>query len=44
LSDSLWGDVADLPELEGEERTSRLREHTRRMERLLAMQEQMMGK
>lgn len=43
LTDSLRADLAELPELEGEELTVRLREHTRRVERLLAMQEQMMG-
>ena len=43
LTDSLRADLAALPQLEGEELSTRLREHTTRVERLLAMQGQMMG-
>ncbi len=43
LSDSLRADLAALPQLEGEELAARLQEHTKRMERLLGMQEQIMG-
>ena len=43
LADSLRTDLAALPQLEGEELTTRLREHAKRVERLLAMPGQMMG-
>jgi hypothetical protein len=43
LTDSVRADLAALPQLEGEELATRLREHAERVERLLAMQEQMMG-
>ena len=43
LSDSLRADLAALPQLEGEELATRLREHTKRVERLLAMQGQVPG-
>jgi hypothetical protein len=43
LKDSLSADLAALPQLEGEELAARLREHTKRVERLLAMHGPMMG-
>jgi hypothetical protein len=43
LTDSLEADLTELPRLEGEELTARLREHTKRVERLLAMQGQVPG-
>jgi hypothetical protein len=43
LADSLRADLAALPQLEGEELAARLREHTNRVERLLAMHGPMMG-
>jgi len=43
LTDSLRADLAALPQLEGEELAARLREHTKRVERLLAMHGPMRG-
>ena len=43
LKDSLRADLAALPRLEGEELATRLREHTKRVERLLVMHGPMMG-
>jgi hypothetical protein len=43
LTDSLKADLAELPGLEGEALTARLREHSKRVERLLAMHEPTMG-
>jgi hypothetical protein len=43
LADSVRADLAALPQLQGEELATRLREHAERVERLLAMQEQMLG-
>jgi hypothetical protein len=44
LRDSVRADLAELPTLEGGELSARLRRHTERVQRLLAMQEQMVGK
>jgi hypothetical protein len=43
LQDSVRADLAALPQLEGEELATRLREHTKRVERLLARHRPMMG-
>lgn len=44
LSDSVKRDLADLPQLEGQELSRRVRSHSERVKRLLAMHEQMMEK
>jgi hypothetical protein len=44
LSDSVKQDLADLPNLKGQELSARMRGHADRVKRLLAMHEKMMGK
>jgi hypothetical protein len=44
LTDSVKEDLAELPNLKGQERSARMRTHADRVKRLLAMHEQMMGK
>ena len=44
LTDSVKRDLAELPDLKGQELSVRMRAHTDRVERLLAMHEQMMTK
>jgi hypothetical protein len=44
LTDSVKQDLADLPSLKGQQLSARMRAHTGRVERLIAMHEKMMGK
>jgi hypothetical protein len=44
LTDSVKEDLAELPNLKGQELTARMRAHDERVKRLMAMHEQMMGK
>jgi hypothetical protein len=44
LTDSVKQDLAELPNLKGQELSARMRGHADRVKRLLAMHEQMMGK
>ena len=44
LADSVKQDLADLPNLKGQELSARMRGHADRVKRLLAMHEKMMGK
>jgi hypothetical protein len=44
LMDSVKQDLAELPGLKGQELSARMRGHTDRAKRLMAMHEQMMGK
>jgi hypothetical protein len=44
LTDSVKQDLADLPNLKGQELSARMRGHADRVKRLLAMHEKMMGK
>ena len=44
LTDSVKRDLADLPNLKGQELSARMRAHTDRVKRLIAMHEKMMGK
>jgi hypothetical protein len=44
LTDSVKRDLADLPNLKGQELSSRMRSHAERVKRLIAMHEQMMRK
>lgn len=44
LTDSVKEDLAELPNLKGQELTARMRAHDERVKRLIAMHEQMMGK
>jgi hypothetical protein len=44
LTDSVKEDLAELPNLKGQELTARMRAHDERVNRLMAMHEQMMGK
>jgi hypothetical protein len=44
LSDSVKQDLADLPGLQGQELSTRMRAHAGRVQRLIAAHEQMMSK
>lgn len=44
LTDSVKKDLADLPNLKGQELSTRMRAHADRVQRLIAMHEKMMGK
>jgi hypothetical protein len=44
LTDSVKRDLADLPNVKGQELSGRMRSHAGRVKRLIAMHEQMMGK
>jgi hypothetical protein len=44
LTDSVKQDLADLPNLKGQELSARMRAHADRVKRLIAMHEKMMGK
>jgi len=44
LTDSVKDDLAELPNLKGQALSSRMKAHSARVKRLLAMHEQMMGK
>ena len=44
LSDSVKNDLADLPNLKGQQLSARMRAHAERVKRLIAMHQKMMGK
>jgi hypothetical protein len=44
LTDSVKQDLADLPNLKGQQLSARMRAHADRVKRLIAIQEKMMGK
>jgi hypothetical protein len=44
LTDSVKQDLADLPDLKGQELSARMRSHAARVKRLIGMHESMMGK
>lgn len=44
LTDSVKEDLAELPNLKGQALSTRMRDHTDRVKRLIAMHEKMMGK
>lgn len=44
LTDSVKQDLADLPNLKGQELSARMRAHAERVKRLIALHEKMMGK
>jgi hypothetical protein len=44
LTDSVKEDLAELPTLEGQELSARMRGHVDRVKRLMGMHERMMGK
>ena len=44
LSDSVKNDLADLPNLKGQQLSARMRAHADRVKRLIAMHQKMMGK
>jgi hypothetical protein len=44
LSDSVKNDLADLPNLKGQQLLARMRAHAERVKRLIAMHQKMMGK